>query len=124
MYMYVYVLFICLFKWGSSNRRGVIMQSLWNRLERPVNAVQSRCNRRAIAMNAAYTLYNRFPLRFSKDDDPTAFVICSRTQKPSLGVLGDSTAFRGDAMAISQRCWRSARRFGDNPDRRENAALE
>jgi hypothetical protein len=27
-------------------------------------------------------------------------------------------------MAISQRCWRSARRFGDNPDRRENAALE
>jgi hypothetical protein len=38
-----------------------------------------------------------FPLRFSKEGDPTAFIICSRTQTPSLGVLGDSTAFLGDA---------------------------
>jgi hypothetical protein len=45
-----------------------------------------------------------FPLRFSKDGDPTAFVICCRTQTLSLGVLGDSTAFCGDAMAMMAFC--------------------
>jgi hypothetical protein len=45
-----------------------------------------------------------FPLRFSKDGDPMAFVICSRTQTPSLGVLGDSTAFRSDATAMLAFC--------------------
>jgi hypothetical protein len=38
------------------------------------------------------------------DGDPTAFVICSRTQTPFLGVLDDSTAFHGDATAMLAFC--------------------
>jgi hypothetical protein len=34
------------------------------------------------------------------DGDPSAFVICSRTKMPSLGVLDDSTVFCGDAGVL------------------------
>jgi hypothetical protein len=40
-----------------------------------------------------YRIVTAFPLRSLKVSDPTAFVICGRTQTPSLGVLGDSTTF-------------------------------
>jgi hypothetical protein len=43
-------------------------------------------------------------LNFSKDDDPTALVVCSRTQTPSLSIVGDFTTFSCDTTALSRRC--------------------
>jgi hypothetical protein len=50
--------------------------------------------------------------------------VCNLQQNTNAALgLGDSKAFRGDATALPRRCWRSVMWSGDDPDRRENAAL-
>jgi hypothetical protein len=95
------------------NRSAIFVQSPWMPRKRYAITMQSPSATLAFPLRPHYGLTalsrrsrrlycvgTAFPLRFSKDGDPTAFVICSRAQTPSLGVFGDCTAFCGDATAM------------------------
>jgi hypothetical protein len=102
--------------WTPCKRCVIAVQLSCNRYERRVNAVQIAVGHLGVptatslrchdVLGDCIAVSRRSYCVLQRTAIPQR-IICSRTQTPSLGVLGDSTAFCGDAMAIPRRCLRS-----------------